>query len=157
MANNKNVLIRGVDARAYSELSSFARRLGVSVGYLASQSFKLLIALLESTPRLAGIEGPFLGEILERLRLRRKLRRKPVFVRHIGRLVISARDLESSPGPVIFFGIGELEFDPSVSEDLFEKKVLKIVDCEKVVIPRHLDKIKVLGKTLFIGELVEKV
>lgn len=154
--DNKNVLIRGVDRRAYEELSSFARRLGVKVGYLASQSFKLLVALLDSSPQLTGLDTVASG-VLGKIVPGRLLRAKPVIIRHVGRLVVSAKDLESAPGPLIFFDIGELEFDPSVDEEVFEKKVLRIVDCGKVIIHRHLDKIKVLGKSLFIGEIVERI
>lgn len=150
------MLIRGVDHRAYKELSSFAKKLGVNVGYLASQSFKLLVALLDSSQQLAGFEST-IPEVLGKIIPKKFLKTKPVFIRHVGRLVVSAKDLENAPGPLVFFGIKELEFDPSVDEDIFEKKVLKIVDCEKVMIHRHLDKIKVLSKSLFIGEIVERI
>ncbi|RLE60993.1 MAG: hypothetical protein DRJ35_01690 [Thermoprotei archaeon] len=123
---------------------------------MASQSFKLLVALLDSSSQIIGYENT-IPEILGKITPRRFLKNKPVFIRHVGRLVVSAKDLENAPGPLVFFGIKELEFDPSVDENLFEKKVLRIVDCEKVIIHRHLDKIKILSKSLFIGEIAERI
>lgn len=152
----KTVVIRGVDASAYDELSSTAKRLGLSVGALASQAFKLALALLDAGPQLVGLPHDT-PEIVRRLIPERLLKHKPVFVRHVGRLALSREDLEKAPGPLILLGIGELVFDPSVDTKLFEEKVLRIVDCEKVVIHRGLDKLSVLAKSLFIGELVEKI
>jgi hypothetical protein len=154
--NSRSVLIRNVDYSAYAELSALAKKLGTSVGALASQAFKLLVGLADAGPMLAGLPADtpaLLGSLLPAARLKRK----PVFIRHVGRLVVSREDLEKAPGPIFFFGIGELVFDPSVDTRLFEEKVLRIVDCGKVVIHRGLDKLAVLEKALFIREVEEKV
>jgi len=42
-----------------------------------------------------------------------------------------------------------------VDTKLFEEKILRIVDCGKVVIHRGLNKLTVLSKTLFVREIVE--
>ncbi|ABL79168.1 hypothetical protein [Thermofilum pendens] len=152
-ASTKNVLLRGVDGEAYGELSRAAKRMGVSVGYLASQAFKVFLALLDAGPQLAGFKGDLPGFIGRALAVEK--RRKPVFIRHVGRLVLSREDLEKVDGSLFIFGVGELVFDPSVDTKLFEEKVLRIVDCGKVVIHRGLDKLAVLSKSLFIGEIQE--
>ncbi len=152
----KNVVIRGVDASAYEEMSSLAKRIGLSVGALASQAFKLMVALADAGPQLAGLPQDT-PEILKRLLPGRVLKGKPVFIRHVGRLVLSREDLEKAPGPLFLFGIDELVFDPSVDTKIFEEKVLRIVDCGRVVIHKGLDKLAVLTRSLFIKELVEKI
>uniref|UniRef100_A0A7C3WKQ2 Uncharacterized protein n=1 Tax=Thermofilum pendens TaxID=2269 RepID=A0A7C3WKQ2_THEPE len=154
--SSRSVLIRNVDYRAYAELSALAKKLGTSVGSLASQAFKLLVGLVDAGPMLAGLPADT-PALLSGLLPVGRLKRKPVFVRHVSRLVVSREDLEKAPGPIFFFGVGELVFDPSVDTKLFEEKVLRIVDCGKVVIHRGLDKLAVLERALFIGEVEEKV
>ncbi|MEZ0346811.1 MAG: hypothetical protein ABWK01_09685 [Infirmifilum sp.] len=152
----KNVMIRGVDASAYDGISNLARRMGLSVGAVASQAFKLIIALADAGPQLAGLPLDTPGLIAE-IMPSKLLKRKPVFIRHVERLVISREDLEKAPGPIFLIGIDELIFDPSVDTRLFEEKVLRIVDCGKIVIHRGLDKLSVLAKSLFIKEVIEKI
>jgi len=152
----KNVVIRGVDASAYEEMSRLARRMGLSVGAVASQAFKLILALVDAGPQLAGLPQDT-PEILKRLIPIGALKKKPVFIRHIGRLVLSREDLEKAPGPLFLVGIEELVFDPSVDTKLFEEKVLRIVDCGRVVIHRGLDKLTLLSRSLFVREVIEKI
>ncbi|MGC9107176.1 MAG: hypothetical protein ACP5IE_03170 [Infirmifilum sp.] len=152
----KNVMIRGVDATAYDEMSTLAKKMGVSVGALASQAFKVLLALADAGPQLAGIQLST-TDIIKEIIPAKVLKHKPVFVRHVGRLVLSREDLERAPGPLFLVGIEELVFDPSVDTRLFEEKVLRIVDCGRIVIHRGLDKLSVLARSLFIKELVEKI
>lgn len=154
--NGKNVLLRGVDPGAYTELASLAKRTGVTVGTLASQAFKLLAGLADAGPALVGLPADA-PAALRKLIPFSKMKQKPVFVRHVGRLTITREDLERAAGPLFFFNVKELVFDPSVDTRLFEEKVLRLVDCEKVVIHRGLDKLAVLARSLFIGEVVEKV
>ncbi len=148
----KNVLIRGVDAEAYRGLSSLARRMNVSVGFLASQAFKLLVSLVDEP-------GPVL---LVPIEVARRVRRLvpgsvksivPRVVRYIGKLSVSGRDLETTESPVVFLGIGELIFEDDVTEELFDKKVLRIVDCGVVEVPSHIKKFTVLSKVSFVKEV----
>jgi len=154
-SRRKNILIRGVDSDAYEEISSLARNMGVSVGYLVSQAFKTFIALVDIGPQLLGLKKD-LPEIISRLVSLEKFKRR-VFIRHIGRLELSREDLEKAEGPLFIIGVDELVFDPSVDTKIFEEKVLRIVDCGKVVIHRGLNKLTVLSKTLFVREIVEIV
>lgn len=152
----KNVVIRGVDASAYDEMSSLAKKMGLSVGALASQAFKLMLALADAGPQLAGLPKDT-PELIRELIPSKVLKNKPIFIRHVGRLVISREDLERAKGPLFLVGIEELIFDASVDNKIFEEKVLRIVDCGRVVIHRGLDKLNVLAKSLFIKEVVEKI
>jgi hypothetical protein len=149
----RNVLIRGVDSDAYEEISSLAKNMGVSVGYLVSQALKTFIALADAGPQLIGLKKDTPG-IFSRLVALEKSRR-PVFIRHVGRLELSREDLENAEGPLFIIGVDELIFDPSVDTKLFEEKILRIVDCGKIVIHRGLNKLTVLSKTLFVREIVE--
>ncbi|MCC6003102.1 MAG: hypothetical protein LM590_02040 [Thermofilum sp.] len=149
----KDVLIRGVDCDAYEEFTSLARSMGVSVGYLVSQAIKVFLALCDVGPQFVGFKSDVPGILRRIIALNRS--KRPVFIRHVGRLELSREDLEKAEGPLFIVGVDELIFDPSIDTRIFEEKVLRIVDCGRVVIHRGLDKLAVLAKTLFIREVVE--
>ncbi len=152
VGRQKTITIRGVDEEAYRSLSELAKSMNVSVGYLASQAFKLFVSLVGTGSSILLVPA----ELTRRLvRVVPKSVRKvvPRVVRHVERLTINAADLKELKSPVIFIGVRELVFEDDVTEELFERKVLRIVDCGVVEVPRHIRKFTVLEKATFIKEV----
>ncbi|RLE94682.1 MAG: hypothetical protein DRJ55_02660, partial [Thermoprotei archaeon] len=56
----------------------------------------------------------------------------------------------------ILTNIDELVFGDDVTEELFDKKILKIIRCNRVVVPSSIRKFVVLSKTLYVGEVIVK-
>ncbi len=148
----KDVLIRGVEEEAYRDMANLAKRMNVSVGFLASQAFKLIVALVEDRG----------GILLVPVEIARKVGRlvpgpvksiMPRIIKYVNKLSISGEDLESSETPLVFLGIDYLIFEDDVSEKLFDDKVLKIVDCGVVEVPAHIKKFTVLSKVAFVREV----
>jgi len=150
--NKKDVLIRGVDEEAYRSLTDLAKRMRVSTGYLASESFRLLVALLdgrckfllvplELARRIKGLMPEALKSIA------------PYVIKHVDKLRVSRTDLYSVKSPIIFFGVNELIFEDDVTEKDIDKKVLRIINCKIIEIPQHISKFLVLSKASFIGEI----
>ncbi|RLE59463.1 MAG: hypothetical protein DRJ35_05695, partial [Thermoprotei archaeon] len=81
---------------------------------------------------------------------------KPVLIRHVSQVRLSRRDLEECESPLILMNIDELVFADDVTEDIFDKKILKIVKCGRVIIPPTIRKFVALSKTLYVREVVVK-
>jgi len=148
----KDVLIRGVDEEAYRSLTDLAKRMRVSTGYLASESFRLLVALLDGRCRF----------LLVPLELARRVRGlmpetlksiAPYVIKHVDKLRVSRADLYSVKSPIIFFGINELIFEDDVTEKDIDKKVLRIINCKIIEIPKHISKFFILSRASFIKEI----
>lgn len=52
--------------------------------------------------------------------------------------------------------VDELVFEDYVTEESFDEKILKIMRCNRVVVPSSIRKFVVLSKTLYVGEVIVK-
>ncbi|OYT55581.1 MAG: hypothetical protein B6U76_05635, partial [Desulfurococcales archaeon ex4484_217_2] len=68
-------------------------------------------------------------------------------------LTVTSKDLEEIEGRVKFRNIRKLVIDNSVTWELFDKKIASIVFVDKVVLPKHIPKLKALSKM----KLVKKI
>ncbi len=151
----KDVLIRGIDREAYDEMLVLAKRLNTSLGNLASDAFRLFVSLVED-------QGTVVLIPLEVARKSSRLvpgfmkKLKPALIRHVSQVRLSRKDLEECESPLILMNIDELVFADDVTEDIFDKKILKIVKCGRVIIPPTIRKFVALSKTLYVREVVVK-
>ncbi len=148
----KTVVIRGVEEEAYRELADLAKRMRMNVGTVASQAFKLFVSVVDESEELMLVPVNIVRKMKEMApRPLRKI--VPTVIRHIGKLSVSKADLYSVDSPIVFLGINELIFEDDVTEKDFRNRVLRIINCRVVEIPKHISKFAVLRKARFIGEI----
>jgi len=152
----KDVLIRGVDREAYDELLGLAKRLNTNLGTLASDAFRLFVSLVEDQGTVVLIPLEVARKTGSRLVPKFVRKFKPILIRHVSYVKLSRRDLEECESPLILTNIDELVFGDDVTEELFDKKILKIIRCNRVVVPSSIRKFVVLSKTLYVGEVIVK-
>lgn len=152
----KDVLIRGIDKEAYDELLGLAKRLNTNLGTLASDAFRLFVSLIEDQGTVVLIPLEVARKTGSRLipKFVRKL--KPILIRHVSHVKLSKRDLEECESPLILMNIDELVFEDDITEELFDKKILKIIRCNRIIVPSSIRKFIVLSKTLYVREVVVK-
>ena len=146
------ISIRGLDEDAYKGIVELAKSTGETVGKIASEAFRLYLAMASAGEKALKTASNALKEIGEAATEGLK-KTSPRMVSNIGELSLSASDLESFEGPVAFSRINHLVFEDDVSEELFREKVLTIVNCEVVEVPKAIPKPLVLSKARFVKRI----
>ncbi len=124
-----DVTIRGIDDDVYSNFTAEAKRRNLSIGELTTIIMRALIDDVGTTNYRIG---------------------------NLSSLNVSRKDLESLKGPVLFHNIKLLEFTDDVDWNLFDKRVMSIKNCTKVMIPQSLTRFQVLTKCAQVGEVKAK-
>ncbi|NLT38001.1 MAG: hypothetical protein GXX95_07575 [Methanomassiliicoccus sp.] len=124
-----DVTIRGIDDDVYSNFTAEAKRRNLSIGELTTIVMRALIDDVGTTNYRIG---------------------------NLSSLNVSRKDLESLKGPVLFHNIKLLEFTDDVDWNLFDKRVMSIKNCTKVMIPQSLTRFQVLTKCAQVGEVKAK-
>lgn len=124
-----DVTIRGIDDDVYSSFTAEAKKRNLSIGELTTIVMRALIDDVGTTNYRIG---------------------------NLSSLNVSRKDLESLKGPVLFHNIKLLEFTEDIDWNLFDKRVMSIKNCAKVVIPQSLTRFQVLTKCAQVGEVKAK-
>jgi len=148
----KTITVRNVDKETYDQLVRLAKELGVKSGEMLNQAIKNFIATIEYGVSLPVTMSKEIGKHISKLGEKMALNT----ISNIGKLKISARDLEQVRGKVLFRNIKELEISEDVGLELFNSKVAGMVFVNKLVIPHTLPKLLVLQKARFIKEISVK-
>jgi len=138
----KTVTIRNIDEELYAKASALAKSIGESVGEIINEALRAFLSIAEGSIGFAqkvkeGVEASI----------------KITTVSDLEELTITSEDLEGIEGRVKFRNIRKLVVDNSVTWELFDKKIASIVFVDKVVLPKHIPKLKALSKM----KLVKKV
>ena len=124
-----DVTIRGIDDDVYSKFTTEAKKRGLSIGELTTIVMRALVEDVGTTNYRIG---------------------------NLSSLEVSKKDLESLKGPVMFHNIKSLEFGDDIDWELFDKRVVIIKNCAKVLIPPSLTRFQVLTKCSMTGEVKSK-
>ncbi len=128
----KDITIRNVSSKLYSNFVSKAKTEGKTTGEYFSQILANILPAFEISESLSSI-----GE------------REVLVVTLEEELFISKQDLEVlGDRGVIFYGIDKLEFAKGVNQELFLKTIIKIIKCDKVILPTNIPRLIVLSRAI---------
>jgi hypothetical protein len=121
-----DVTIRGIEDEVYAKFTAEAKKRDLSIGELTTIVMRALVEELGTTNyRIGGLPS----------------------------LQVARKDLESLKGPVLFYDIKSLEFADDIDWALFDRSVMSIKRCAKVLIPPSLTKFQVLTKCSAVSEV----
>lgn len=121
-----DVTIRGIDDEVYAKFTSEAKKRDLSIGELTTIVMRALVEDISTTNYRIG---------------------------NLNSLTVSRKDLESLKGPVMFQNIKTLDFGEDIDWDMFDRSVMSIKNCTKVLIPSTLTRFQVLTKCAMVGEV----
>ena len=75
---------------------------------------------------------------------------------NLASLLVARKALESLKGPVMFQHIKTLEFADDIDLDMFDRSVMSIKNCAKVIIPNSHTRFQVLTKCALVAEVKTK-
>jgi hypothetical protein len=124
-----DVTIRGIDDDVYAKFTSEAKKRDLSIGELTTIVMRALVEDIGTTNYRIG---------------------------NLPSLLVTRKDLESLKGPVMFHNIKSLEFADDIDWDMFDRNVMSIKTCAKVLIPPSLTRFQVLTKCAMVSEVKTK-
>jgi hypothetical protein len=124
-----DVTIRGIDDDVYAKFTAEAKKRDLSIGELTTIVMRALVEDISTTNYRIG---------------------------NLNTLTVSRKDLESLKGPVMFQNIKMLEFAEDIDWDMFDRSVMSIKNCAKVLIPPSLTRFQVLTKCAMVSEVKTK-
>jgi|GEM_PF-592513 len=139
---NKDIIsIRGVNKDLYQKLSAYAKEAGMNIGEVINNAMAAFLATIEGirTTSRELIEGIQKG--------------MNIYIGDIDELKVEARDLEEVENPVILRNIKKLEISEDIDQELFNRKIKRIVNVDELVIHDKLSKFQVLARSFRIKRL----
>jgi hypothetical protein len=124
-----DVTIRGIDDDVYSKFTAEAKKRDLSIGELTTIVMRALVEDISTTNYRIG---------------------------NLKMLQVTKKDLESLKGQVTFHSINMLEFADDIDWELFDRSVMSIKNCAKVLIPHSLTRFQVLTKCQMVSEVWQK-
>jgi hypothetical protein len=124
-----DVTIRGIDDDVYAKFTAEAKKRDLSIGELTTIVMRALVEEISTTNYRIG---------------------------NLKSLTVTRKDLESLKGPVTFHSINTLEFADEIDWEMFDRSVMSIKNCSKVLIPQTLTRFQVLTKCSMVGEVKNK-
>jgi len=134
----KTVTIRGLSTELYERVTRVAREMGVTVGEFVNEALKQYISVLEGISKT-------LDNVVKS--------GDAIVISNVSSLVVTRSDLEGVSKGVIFKDMDELIFADDVTSELFQNKVVKIVNVNTVYVPKSLSTLLVASRC----ELVKKI
>ena len=141
MANDETISVKGVKKDLYDSIKEAARQSGKTIGEITNEAYRMFISAT-STVIEAGeqfIKGIKESQLLE--------------ITNIENLEITGNDIKNYGKKVAFRNIGNLKMK-DINEKDFEDYIVLIINVKRLEIPKELNKLKVLEKARFIGEIV---
>jgi hypothetical protein len=121
-----DVTIRGIDDDVYAKFTAEAKKRELSIGELTTIVMRALVEDISTTNYRIG---------------------------NLTSLSVSRKDLESLKGPVMFQNIKTLDFADDIDWEMFDRSVMSIKNCAKVLIPPTLTRFQVLTKCAMVSEV----
>jgi hypothetical protein len=124
-----DVTIRGIEDDVYAKFTAEAKKRELSIGELTTIVMRALVEDISTTNYRIG---------------------------NLNTLLVTKKDLESLKGPVMFHNIKTLEFADDIDWDSFDRSIMSIKTCAKVLIPQTLTRFQVLTKCAMVSEVKTK-
>jgi len=141
MANDETISVKGVKKDLYDSIKEAARQSGKTIGEITNEAYRMFVSAT-STAIEAGeqfIQGIKESQLLE--------------IANIDNLEITGNDIKNYGKKVAFRNIGNLKMK-DINEKDFEDSIVLIINVKRLEIPKELNKLKVLEKARFIGEII---
>jgi len=133
----KDITIRNVSAKLYDEFISKAKTEGKTTG----EYFSLILSHFNHFDIIRSIMTEFQDKEI-------------LIVKNEEKLSINKEDLVvMGDRGVVFYNIGSLIFSNDIDQELFLKTILKIVECNGVVLPIKIPKLIVLSRVLHCNQI----
>jgi len=141
MANDETISVKGVKKDLYDIIKEAARQSGKTIGEITNEAYRMFVsatstAIEDSEQFIQGIKESQLLEIA-----------------NIDNLEITGNDIKNYGKKVAFRNIGNLKMK-DINEKDFEDSIVLIINVKRLEIPKELNKLKVLEKARFIGEII---
>jgi hypothetical protein len=149
----KTVTIRGIDKKLYEMATETARKTGKTVGEVVNESLRLFFVATgkiteladEAAARIAGLKESFESGLKES-------KGEVQVISNVDELAISRAELESLGKRVSFQNIKRLVLE-DLTEDDVEKHVHSIINVDELVVPKGVNKLKVLAKCKLVRKI----
>ncbi|QGR20437.1 hypothetical protein [Stygiolobus azoricus] len=151
--NKKTITVRGVDRDLYNRIVNLARQSGKTVGEIMNQAMSTFLGL-------AGKAGEKIDNVVYKARETgsafiegfKEARKDVVVISDIEELEANKNEIVSLGKPVLFRNIKKLVLE-DVDDDTLDRYIDSIVSVDELVIPRSLNKFKVLQKCKFVKRI----
>jgi hypothetical protein len=153
--NRKTITIRGVDSDLYNRIVNLSRQSGKTVGEIMNQAMSTFLGL-------AGKAGEKIDEAVSKARETGKAfiegfneaKKDVVIISDIEELEANKNEITSLGKPVLFRNIKKLVLE-DIDEPTLDRYIDSIVSVDELVIPRSLNKFKVLQKCKFVKRITQ--
>ncbi|MGC9105058.1 MAG: hypothetical protein ACP5HQ_01335 [Thermoprotei archaeon] len=151
--DKKTVTIRGIDRKLYEMAAETARKTGKTVGEVVNESLRLFFSATgklseiadETVAKLAGLKESFESGL-------RESKGEVQVISNVDEISVRRAELESLGKKVSFQNVKRLVLEDLTDEDI-EKYIHSIVNVDEVVVPKGVNRLKLLTK----GRLIRKV
>lgn len=141
MADDETISVKGVKKDLYEKIKKVARDSGKTIGEITNEAYRLFVSttsnIIETGEQF--IQGLKESQVLE--------------ISNIDNLEISGQEIKNYGKKISFRNIGILKIK-DISEKDFEDYIVSIINIKKLEIPKELNKLKILERSKFIGEII---
>ncbi|MCI2414118.1 MAG: hypothetical protein MPF33_02510 [Candidatus Aramenus sp.] len=145
----KTVTIRGVDQELYNRLNELAKRTGKTVGELTNQAYKIFLGVTDTAKKVAITAVESGKSLVEGFKETAEI----VTVSDVDEIEITKDEIRGLDKPVAFRNVKKLVFVGIDDSDL--EKIKEIVGVDEVVIPKGVNKIKLLQKCRMVKRVTQ--
>lgn len=140
MANDETISVKGVKKDLYDRIKDIARESGKTIGEITNDAYRLFLSA-SSTIKETGEQ--FIQGLKES---------QAMVISNIDYLEITGKEIVGYGKKVMFKNIGTLKIK-EISEKEFEDYIDSIVNIKKLGVPGNINRLKVLERSRFIGEI----
>lgn len=134
----KDITIRKVSVDYYNDFIAEAKNQQLTNGEFFSRLMSNFVPMIQITDIKREMKG-----------------KKFLLVRNEKNLTISNEDLEILGGRgIIFYGIYKLTFSNNITQENFLASVIKVIQCEEVVLPRNIPRLILLSRLIHCKKII---
>jgi len=141
MANDETISVKGVKKDLYEKIKEAARESGKTIGEITNEAYRLFVS---TTSGVIETGEQFVQGIKES---------QSMVISNIENIDITGQEIKSYGKKISFRNIGTLKIK-EISEKDFEDYITSITNVKRLEIPKELNRLKVLERSKFIGEIV---
>jgi hypothetical protein len=141
MASDETISVKGVKKDLYEKIKEVARESGKTMGEITNDAYRMFVSTTSSVIETGGqfIQGIKEAQVLT--------------ISNIDNLEITGQEIKSYGKKIGFRNIGALKIK-DISEKDLEDYIVSILNVKKLEIPKDLNKLKILERSKFIGEII---
>jgi hypothetical protein len=126
------ITIRGINKKIYNRLATLSREMDKTIGELVNEAMSMFVTM---TGMIEGVD------------------KNIMVIRGIETLRVSKEELENIDRKVLFMNIDELILDKHLTTEIFEGKIHKILNVNRLKIEGNVNKLVVYSKCLNVKDI----